>query len=78
MHFSMFAIVDEKVYKRLKCVSIKTTHIDMQKCIWPKKIGKGMKEWIKVSIDFGTPPRKLNILVKTKHYEIIQNDQTFA
>jgi hypothetical protein len=42
MHFSMFATVDEKIYKGLKCVSIKFTHVNMQKCIQPKKIGKGV------------------------------------
>jgi hypothetical protein len=43
MHFSVFVIMDEKVYKGFKCVSIKSTHVDMQKCIWPKKLGRECK-----------------------------------
>jgi hypothetical protein len=42
MHFSIFARMDEKIYKRLKCVSIKSTNVNMQKCIWRKFFGKGV------------------------------------
>jgi len=36
-----YAVDDEKVCRRLKCVSIKSTQTNFQKCItWPKKYDK--------------------------------------
>jgi hypothetical protein len=41
-----YVIVDEKVCRSLKHVSLKFAHVDLQKCIpWPKKFGKGRQEW---------------------------------
>ncbi len=62
-----YATNDDKVCKNLKYVSIKSTQVDLKKCItWPKKFGKGHQEWNKTCIEVSLKPKKLNILMKTK------------
>jgi hypothetical protein len=78
MHFSMFVIVDEKVYKGLKCVSIKFRHVNMQKCISQIFFWKGNVRMDRGFYKFWNTPKEIEYFVKTKHYRIIQNDQTFA
>ncbi len=62
-----YATTDDKAYKNLKYVSIKSTSVNLQKCItWPKKLGKDHQEWNKACIEASLRPKKLNILMKTK------------
>ncbi len=57
----------EKVSKDLKCVFVKSTQANLQKCItWPKKSRKGMQGWNKACVKTSIHPKKLNILVKIK------------
>ncbi len=47
-----YGIIEEKVCKNMKFVSIKIEQFDIQKCItWLKKSGKGRLEWNKTCID---------------------------
>jgi hypothetical protein len=62
-----YGTTKEKVYRNLKYVSIKSTQVDLQKCItWPKKYGKGKQEWNKVCLETKIRPKKLNIPIKTR------------
>ncbi len=64
---SQYAIVEEKVFRGLKYVSLKFAQANLQKRItWPKKSRKGKDEWMKAYITIGFMFRKLNNLVKTK------------
>jgi hypothetical protein len=46
-----YGTIEEKVYKNLKYVSIKSPQVDLQKCITrPKNFGKGKQEWNKVCL----------------------------
>jgi hypothetical protein len=56
-----YGIVEKKVCKDLKCVFVKSTQADLQKCItWPKKSRKGMQEWNKACVKTSIRPKKLN------------------
>ncbi len=60
-------IVEEKVYKKLKYVSIKSTQANLQTCIIrSKKFGKGRHEWNKACLETKIQPKKPNILVKIR------------
>jgi hypothetical protein len=62
-----YAIVEEKISKGLKYVSLKFAQPNLQKCItWLKKSRKGKDEWMKAYIAIGFTFKKLNTLVKTK------------
>jgi hypothetical protein len=62
-----YGIIEEKVCKNMKFVSIKNAQFDIQKCItWLKKSGKGKQKWNKVCMDAGIQPKKLNTLLKTR------------
>jgi hypothetical protein len=62
-----YAIINEKVYRNLKYVSIKVIQANLQKCItWPKKSRKGGQEWTKACVEIGIHPKKLNTSMKTK------------
>jgi hypothetical protein len=44
-----YGTIDKKVCKNLKYMSIKSTKVDLQKCIiWPKKSRKKRHEWNKL------------------------------
>jgi hypothetical protein len=62
-----YAIVEERISRGLKYVSLKFAQANLQKCItWPKQSRKGKDEWMKSYIIIGFMLRKLNILIKTK------------
>jgi hypothetical protein len=62
-----YGTVEEKVCKDLKYVYVKSTQVDLQKCIiWPKKYRKGKQEWNKAYVETSIHLRKLNNLMKTK------------
>jgi hypothetical protein len=49
-----YGTIEEKNYKILKYVFIKSAQVDLQKCIiWPKKFGKGKQEWNKACLETG-------------------------
>jgi hypothetical protein len=56
---SQYALVDEKICKGLKYISIKTAQFDLHKCItWPKKSRKGKQEWNKACAYSNFPQKK--------------------
>jgi len=60
-------MTNDKVYRNLKYVSIKSTQVNLQKCItWPKRLGKDHQEWNKACIEASLRAKNLNILVKMK------------
>ncbi len=62
-----YVVDDEKVCRRLKCVSIKSTQTNFLKCsTWKTNFGEGQHEWNKACIEFGLRLRKLNTPMKTK------------
>ncbi len=61
-----YALIDEKIYKGLKYVSIKTPQFDLHKCIiWLKNEGKVEKNGTGLC-DSNFPQKKININIKTK------------
>ncbi len=69
IHFSMFVIVDKKIYKGLKCVSIKFRHVNMQKCIWQKNNWKGNVRMDRGFYRFWNTPKEIEYFVKDKALE---------
>ncbi len=62
-----YVIIDEKVCKNLKFVSIKSTQLDFKKCITCLNFfEKGRHECNKTCLNLNVHPRKLNILLKKK------------
>jgi hypothetical protein len=62
-----YEIVEEKVSKGLKYVSIKFAQVDLQKCITqPKNSRKGKHEWGGACISVDLKPRKLKIITKIR------------
>jgi len=60
------ALQRKKVCKDLKYVFIKSTQVDLQKCIiWLLKSGKARQEWNKACVETGICLRKLNNPMKT-------------
>jgi hypothetical protein len=54
-------VTSKEVARGLSYASIKSTQVDIQKCItWLKKLSKGQQAWEKVCVDSGLNPCKLN------------------
>lgn len=49
-----YGIIEEKVCKNMKFVSIKNVQFDIKKCItWLKNSGKGKQKWNNACLDVG-------------------------
>jgi hypothetical protein len=65
-----YGTIEEKVYKNLNHISIKSSESNLQKCItWPKKSRKRKREWTKAYIDSKIHSRKLNTPIKTRYFK---------
>jgi hypothetical protein len=61
------AIVEKRVSRGLKYISLKFAQANLQKCITlPKNSRKGKDEWMKAYITTGITLKKLNTLIKRK------------
>jgi hypothetical protein len=62
--------------KNLEYVFIRSTQIDLYKCItWPKKIGKGRQEWNTTYVEINIHLRKLSTPMKIINFFL--NFKTF-
>ncbi len=62
-----YVIFDEKVGFGLLYASIKSTQVDVQKCItWPNKSNNRQQAWEKACVNFGLNPHTFNTHMKTR------------
>ncbi len=62
-------IKNEKMCQIFKYELIKSTQLDLQKCItWSIKFRKGKQKWNNACENYNIFPRKLNIIIKTSKF----------